>query len=175
VVRRFVLGGGEVVEPGVQAGVVVPVDPHLQGVFDLREGFERAVPTDDLGLAQSDDRFGQGVPRMHRRLTPKSVIITATWLWAGLLPLFLQTTNPLLLGVIGAASAFLGPIWNVVIVAYFITQVPDRLRGRVASAAMTVTAGTIPLASAAAGYLLAATGTADSIIAVIPRVCAMAV
>jgi MFS family permease len=105
-------------------------------------------------------------PRMHRHLTPKSVIIAANWAWAGLLPLFLLTTNPMLLGVIGASSAFLGPIWNVVIINYLITLVPDELRGRVASAAMTVTAGAIPLASAAAGYLLTATGPADSIITI---------
>lgn len=105
-------------------------------------------------------------PRMHRHLTPKTVIVTANWIWAGLLPLFLLTTNPLLLGTIGAASAFLGPIWNVVIVSYLIALVPDELRGRVASAAMTVTAGTIPLASAAAGYLLTATGPTGSTISI---------
>jgi MFS family permease len=114
-------------------------------------------------------------PRMHRRLTPKTVIVSANWIWAALLPLFLLTANPLLLGAIGAASAFLGPIWNVVIVSYLIALVPDELRGRVASAAMTVTAGTIPLASAAAGYLLTEAGPAGSTMTITLLMLAIAI
>ncbi|MEY9854750.1 MFS family permease [Catenulispora sp. GAS73] len=114
-------------------------------------------------------------PRMHRRLTPTTVIVATNWIWAALLPLFLLTTNPLLLGAIGAASAFLGPIWNVVIISALTTLVPDELRGRVASAAMTVTAGTIPLASATAGYLLTATGPAGSTVSITVLMLATAI
>ena len=61
VVEGFVFGGREVVQSRVQSGVVVPVDPFHQGVFDIADGLERSVPTHDLGLEQTDDRFGERV------------------------------------------------------------------------------------------------------------------
>jgi MFS family permease len=56
--------------------------------------------------------------------------------------------------VIGAACAFAGPLWNVVLMTYAAVLVPNELLGRVMSAAMTVTWGVLPLASLLAGYLL---------------------
>jgi predicted MFS family arabinose efflux permease len=114
-------------------------------------------------------------PRLHRRFGPKSVIIGANWIWAVQLPLFLLTANPLWLGLIGASTAFIGPLWNVVIISYLITLVPDGLRGRVAGAAMTISAGALPLASAAAGFLLSAQGPRASIVAVSALMLATAV
>lgn len=120
-----------------------------------------------LGIYSAGGMIGAlAAPRLYRRLRPKPVIVVTNWIWAALLPLFLLTDNPLLLGVIGASCSFLGPIWNVVSDGYFITQVPDELRGRVASAAMTVATGTIPLAAAASGYLIAEEGPAKSIVVI---------
>jgi MFS family permease len=101
--------------------------------------------------------------RLHRRLTPRAVIIGVNWIWAALLPLFALASDPLLLGAIGAATAFVGPLWNVVIITYVTVLVPDELLGRVHSAAMTLTAGVMPVASLAAGYLLTAVGPTGSI------------
>jgi predicted MFS family arabinose efflux permease len=101
--------------------------------------------------------------RLHRHFTPKAVIIGVNWIWAALLPLFAFTSDPLLMGAIGAATAFVGPMWNVVIITYATLLVPDELLGRVHSAGMALTAGVMPIASLGAGYLLATLGPTASI------------
>ncbi|MFG2041350.1 MFS transporter [Dactylosporangium sp. NPDC048998] len=92
--------------------------------------------------------------RLHRMFAPKTVVIGVNWVWAVLLPLLAVAHHPLLLGAIGAAAAFIGPMWNVVIGTYALTLIPDELRGRVTSAAMTVSAGAMPVGSLVAGLLL---------------------
>ncbi|WP_433382042.1 MFS transporter [Actinoplanes sp. CA-142083] len=94
--------------------------------------------------------------RLHRHLTARRVIVGVNWVWAALLPLFAVAANPLQLGLVGAACAFVGPLWNVVLMTYAAVLVPNQLLGRVMSAAMTVTWGVMPLASLLAGYLLTA-------------------
>ncbi|MEY9934545.1 putative MFS family arabinose efflux permease [Catenulispora sp. GP43] len=129
-----------------------------------------------FGLYSAGGMIGAiAAPRLYRRLSPKSVIVVTNWIWAAQLPLFLLTGNPLILGLIGAGCSFLGPIWNVVAEGYFITQVPDELRGRVSGAAMAVSSGVIPLAAAASGYLLAAAGPSRSIVVITVVMLATAV
>ncbi|GAA3244766.1 MFS transporter [Dactylosporangium siamense] len=102
--------------------------------------------------------------RLHRHLSPKMVIIGVNWIWTALLPLFLLTTNALQIGAIGAATAFVGPLWNVVIVSYSALLVPNELLGRVTSAAMTVSWGVMPIGSLGAGLLLAGAGPTGTIL-----------
>jgi MFS family permease len=102
--------------------------------------------------------------RLHRYFTPKMVIIGVNWCWTALLPLFLLTTNGLQIGVIGAATAFIGPLWNVVIVSYSVLLVPNELLGRVTSAAMTLAWGVMPIGSLGAGLLLTTAGTTGAIL-----------
>lgn len=87
--------------------------------------------------------------RLHRHFTPKTVIVGVNWIWAALLPLFAFTSSPLLIGAVGAACAFVGPLWNVVIISYATVLVPNELLGRVTSAAMTLSWGVMPVASLA--------------------------
>nr|WP_280473688.1 RICIN domain-containing protein [Nocardia asiatica] len=61
VYRIMIEHSGMCLEPGVQTGVVVPVAPLHEREPDLCECLERAVPVDDLGFEQADDRFGEGV------------------------------------------------------------------------------------------------------------------
>ena len=103
--------------------------------------------------------------RVYRFFPPKSVIIGINWVWAALLPLMLLTQNPELLGLIGAATALLGPLWNVVMMQYELTIVPEELRGRVGGAVQTVVSGTLPLGSLGAGLLLASVGPRRSLLA----------
>ncbi|MER6155268.1 MFS transporter [Streptomyces sp. NPDC001868] len=102
--------------------------------------------------------------RLHRHLSPKAVIIGVNWVWTALLPLFALTADPLLLGAVGAACAFIGPLWNVVIITYLTVLVPDELLGRVTSAVMTLSYGVLPLASLGAGQLLTTLGPTDSVL-----------
>lgn len=129
-----------------------------------------------LGVYSAGGMLGAlTAPRMYRRLSPKAVIMFTNWIWTGLLPLFLLTSNPLVLGLIGAMCSCLGPIWNLVADSYFITVVPDELRGRVGSAATTMASGVIPLAAAASGYLLTAVGPSKSILLIAVLMLATAV
>ncbi|WP_171168877.1 MFS transporter [Streptomyces sp. I05A-00742] len=102
--------------------------------------------------------------RAHRYFTPKMVIIGVNWIWVALLPLFLLTTNPLHIGAIGAATAFVGPLWNVVIMSYTALLVPNELLGRVTSAAMTLAWGVMPIGSLVAGLLLTTAGPSGAVL-----------
>ncbi|WP_260859935.1 MFS transporter [Streptomyces cupreus] len=87
----------------------------------------------------------------------------ATSTTIGTMPLFAFTSSPLLIGAIGAACAFIGPLWNVVIISYATVLVPNEPLGRVTSAAMTLSWGVMPLASLGAGYLLTTVGPVGSV------------
>ncbi|MFF8969973.1 MFS transporter [Streptomyces sp. NPDC014995] len=117
-----------------------------------------------LGIYSGGGLIGAlAASKLHRHFTPRTVIVGVNWIWAALLPLFAFTSNPLLIGAIGAASAFVGPLWNVVIITYMTVLVPDGLLGRVTSAAMTLSWGVMPLASLGAGYLLTTLGPVGSV------------
>jgi predicted MFS family arabinose efflux permease len=103
--------------------------------------------------------------RLHKRFHPRTVIMGVNWVWAALLPLFAVAGAPWQLGLIGAATAFVGPLWNVVIGAYAVTLVPNELLGRVNSAGMALSWGVLPLGSLAAGYLLDGVGPIGAIAA----------
>ncbi|MBG0562742.1 MFS transporter [Actinoplanes aureus] len=101
--------------------------------------------------------------RFHRNFTPRTVIVGINWVWVALLPLIVLTTHPLQIGVIGAACAFVGPLWSVVMVTYASVLVPNQLLGRVMSASMMLTWGVMPIASLGAGLLLSAVGPIGSV------------
>jgi MFS family permease len=118
-----------------------------------------------LGIYSGGGLIGAlAASRFHRHFTPRMVIIGVNWCWAALLPLFLITTNPLLIGAISAATAFIGPLWNVVIVSYSALLVPNELLGRVTSAALTLSWGVMPIGSLGAGLLLATAGSTSAIL-----------
>ncbi|MFC8076434.1 MFS transporter [Streptomyces sp. NPDC057307] len=127
-----------------------------------------ATPTDIgtmLGIYSGGGLVGAlAASKLHHHFTPKAVIIGVNWIWAALLPLFVLTSSPLVIGVIGAASAFVGPLWNVVIISYTTLLVPNELLGRVMSAAMTLSWGVMPLASVGAGLLLTTIGPTSSVL-----------
>ncbi|MER8012041.1 MFS transporter [Streptomyces sp. NPDC094149] len=103
--------------------------------------------------------------RTYRYFAPKTVIIGVNWIWAALLPLFLLTTEPLQIGMIGGAASFIGPVWNVVILSYSALLVPNEILGRVTSAAMTLAWGVMPIGSLSAGLLLTTVGPTGAILA----------
>ena len=101
-------------------------------------------------------------PWLQRRLPAKGIVIGANWVWALLFPLFAVVTNPLALGGIFAAAAFVGPMWNVILGAYQLSLIPDRLLARVSSVDLLFAYGAIPLGSLSAGFLIDALGAADT-------------
>ncbi|MQA24939.1 MAG: MFS transporter [Micromonosporaceae bacterium] len=102
-------------------------------------------------------------PWLQPVLPPKVVVIGVHWVWAALLPLLLVPREPLLLGMVGAAAAFVGPLWNVVMGTYMLTLTPNHLLGRVRSVSSLVTWGAIPFGSLIGGLLLEAYGPAATV------------
>jgi MFS family permease len=113
--------------------------------------------------------------RMHRHLAPKAVVIGVNWVWAALLPLLAVTPSPLLLGVIAGATAFVGPLWNVVMGTYLIVLVPNELLGRVGSAVKTLAWGVLPLGSLTAGFLLSTVGAVRTVLVLTAAMLAIAI
>jgi hypothetical protein len=71
------------------------------------------------------------------------------------IPLFI-ITPPIVFGVLFGLMLFGAPTLNAIVGAYSIALVPDRLMGRVESAANVLTAGANPISRLTAGLLLSA-------------------
>jgi len=102
-------------------------------------------------------------PAAARRLSLKTVVIGANWVWLLLVPLLALVTEPLLLGAVFAAMAFVGPLWNVAISAYQLEITPDHIQGRVLAAAGMIAFGAVPLGSLIGGVLLSKTGATTTV------------
>ncbi|MFO1287586.1 MAG: hypothetical protein U1F25_12995 [Rubrivivax sp.] len=71
-----------------------------------------------------------------------------------LFPLFAVCPGPLWLGVVFALMSFVGPVYNVVQLAYRISLIPDGLQGRVHSSFRLIAHGLNPLGALACGWAL---------------------
>jgi predicted MFS family arabinose efflux permease len=101
-------------------------------------------------------------PRIHARVASRSIVIGAAWVWAVLLPLLSVPTQPLVMGVLFAGMSAVGPVWNVTVVAYRMSIVPDRLAGRVNAVARLIATSAIPLAQLVSGIMLDHIGAVSS-------------
>jgi len=61
VVGGLELGRWDMPDGLQEPAVVEPVDPLQGGVLDLVQALPGATPTDQLGLVQPNDRFGQAL------------------------------------------------------------------------------------------------------------------
>ncbi|MEU3623258.1 MFS transporter [Amycolatopsis coloradensis] len=102
-------------------------------------------------------------PVAAKRLSLKAVVIGANWVWLVLVPLLAVVRDPLLLGVVFAAMAFVGPLWNVAISAYQLEITPDHIQGRVIAAGSMIAFGAVPLGSLIGGILLGAVGATTTV------------
>jgi hypothetical protein len=92
------------------------------------------------------------------------VIISCTWVWAILTPLFAFAPNPLILGVLFAGTFITSPIYNVVQFGYRLAIIPDELQGRVNSAFRLIAFGGQPIGYALAGVLIQVMGPIAAIL-----------
>ncbi len=104
-------------------------------------------------------------PSLQRRVPAKAVVIGANWIWAVLFVPIAFVTDPYALGALAAATAFVGPAWNVVIGAYQLSLIPDRLLGRVTSVDLLVAWGVLPLGALTGGLLIEAIGASQAALA----------
>ena len=100
---------------------------------------------------------------LGRRLPPAAVVIGANWVWAALLPVIAVVPEPLAIGTAGAAMAFVGPAWNVVLGSIEMRLTPPTLLGRVQAVQMTAAYGAIPLGSLIGGFLLDRLGPEEAV------------
>ncbi len=102
-------------------------------------------------------------PSLCRRLSVAQAVIGPHWLWVCLFPLYLISSNTVVLGVVTGAVFSLSPIRNVILISHQMRLIPNDLRGRVSSIAGLFTAGPMPLGSAVCGLLLQDAGTGVTI------------
>ncbi|MEV8067281.1 MFS transporter [Streptomyces sp. NPDC085995] len=112
-----------------------------------------------FGVAAAGGVLGSLVaPAVERRLSMRTVVIGANWVWALLVPMLLVVRDPYLIGVVYALMCFVGPVWNVVVSAYQLAVTPDAIQGRVLGAVGLIAFGAVPLGSLVGGQLLARLG-----------------
>lgn len=82
------------------------------------------------------------------------VVISVIWLQALVWPLYAVVPNLILLGALFALSLLAGPIYNVLLMSYRLTLIPDALQGRVNSIFRLISFGFAPLGWAVTGLLV---------------------
>jgi predicted MFS family arabinose efflux permease len=105
-----------------------------------------------------------GAPALQKRLSFGQAIIGVTWLNMLFIPFYAIAPNPLVLGIITAASFSLVPIYNVVQFSYRSALIPDELQGRVNSVFRLLAFGGQPLGLALTGLLIQNIGVIETIL-----------
>lgn len=88
----------------------------------------------------------------------------AVWLAIPFVALTATTTNPILLGVLLGLALSIWPLYHAVVVARWMTQVPEALMGRVQGAVAVFGWAPVPLAPFVAGLLLEWTGVPRTVL-----------
>jgi MFS family permease len=101
---------------------------------------------------------------LQKRLSFAQAIIGTSWLFALCIPLYTIAPNPLILGIITAASFVAGPVYNVVQFSYRSAIIPDELQGRVNSVFRLIAFGGQPLGLALTGLLIQNIGVIATIL-----------
>lgn len=103
-------------------------------------------------------------PAIQKRLSFGQAIIGASWLTMLFMPLYAIAPNPLVLGIITAASFSVGPVYNVVQFSYRSALIPDELQGRVNSVFRLIAFGGQPLGLALTGLLIENIGVIQTVL-----------
>ena len=103
-------------------------------------------------------------PALQRRLSFGQAIIGSSWLIALFMPLYSIAPNPLMLGIITAASFIVEPLYNVVQLSYRSALIPDELQGRVNSVFRLIAFGGQPLGLALTGVLIQNIGVIQTVL-----------
>lgn len=104
-------------------------------------------------------------PALARRLSLRQTVGVTMAVPALLVPLLAFVTQPLLLGLVYGAMFFLHPTWDASVGTYRLLITPDYVQGRVQSANTLLSAGAVPLASLAVGFVLELAGSRQTVAA----------
>jgi MFS family permease len=113
-------------------------------------------------------------PWAQRRFGARRVVVTIGWLWVAEIGVLALLPNALGLGVVSGVRSFAAPAFNVVVNSHVYRVTPDRLLGRVRSAARLVAWGSIPLGTLAGGFLASAFGARTAVLILTGIMCAVA-
>jgi predicted MFS family arabinose efflux permease len=113
-------------------------------------------------------------PWVQRSFAARPVVVTASWLWGAQIGVLALLPNALSLGVVSGVGSFAGPAFNVVVNSHLYRVTPDRLLGRVRSAARLVAWGSIPLGALAGGFLASAFGAQTTLLILTGIMCGAA-
>ncbi len=104
-------------------------------------------------------------PFLARRIRSLRLIITGVaWIGVPMVALAAATTNPLLLGMLLGLTLSVWPLYNAVVVARWMREIPDRLMGRVQSAAALLGWAPVPLAPLFGGLLIERVGGSRTVL-----------
>jgi MFS family permease len=113
-------------------------------------------------------------PWVRRSFGARRVVVTVGWFWVAQIGVLALLPNALSLGVVSGVGAFASPAFNVVVNNHVYQVTPDRLLGRVRSAARLVTWGSIPLGALAGGFLASAFGAQPTLLILTGAMCGVA-
>ena len=113
-------------------------------------------------------------PRVRRSFAARHVVVTVGWLWVAEIGVLALLPNALSLGFFSGLRSFAAPAFNVVVNSHVYWVTPDRLLGRVRSAARLVAWGSIPLGTLAGGFLTSAFGTQTTLLILTAIMCGVA-
>jgi MFS family permease len=105
-------------------------------------------------------------PWLQPRVPVPVVVSGFVWLDAAVFLALAFVGEPLMLGVLIAVTAFVGPLWDAVVVGYRLAITPDRLQGRVASVDWFLSVSLAAVGPIVVGYLLSKIGTHDTLLIV---------
>lgn len=92
------------------------------------------------------------------------VVAGVAWVAVPLILLMAATTNPLLLGILLGLTLSVWPLYNAIVVARRMTQIPDRLIGRVQGAVALLGCAPVPLAPLLGGVLIERIGETATVL-----------
>lgn len=113
-------------------------------------------------------------PWVQRSFGARRVVVTVGWLWVAQIGVLALLPNALSLGVVAGVGSFAGPAFNVVVNSHVYRVTPDRLLGRVRSAARLVAWGSIPLGALVGGFLASAFGAHATLLILTGIMCGVA-
>jgi MFS family permease len=113
-------------------------------------------------------------PWARRSFAARRVVVTVGWLWAAQIGVLALLPNALSLGFVSGLGSCAAPAFNVVVTSHLYRVTPDRLLGRVRSAARLVAWGSIPLGSLAGGFLTSAFGGQTTLLILTGIMCGVA-
>jgi len=135
-------------------------------VLAKRHGASSLLVGTMLGIAAGGGLLGALLaPTLQRRLSPRLVLLSETWLMALALPLLLLAHNAILLGVIVAAAELITPVTNSIVVSYRVALTPDRLQGRVQAASTLISFSAGWAGPLVVGFMLQSAGSTATILA----------